>query len=254
MQTRILGVIPSRYASTRFPGKALADIAGKTLIHRVYERVVQTQCLTDVIVATDDERIFNHVLTFGGKALMTSTKHQTGTDRCFETLSKSETAFDYVINIQGDEPFIRPEQIEQIAACCQEEQTEVATLVSKIEDPAVLFDRNSVRVVINSRNEALYFSRSTIPFLRGKPKEQWISEHTYYQHIGMYGYRRDVLKQISTLIPSSLEKAESLEQLRWLEAGIRIKVGMAAQSTIGIDTPEDLKYALQFLDENAELR
>lgn len=239
---RFAGIIPARYASTRFPGKPLADINGKIMIQRVYEKV--SGILDDVYVATDDERILNAVKDFGGNAIMTSDQHKSGTDRCLEAYNKTGKQFDVIINIQGDEPFIQPEQIKALQDCFLDNDTQIATLVKAINrnDESTLFNPNIPKVVLSKDNYALYFSRSTIPHIRGKEKEEWLAQHTYYKHIGIYAYRAEVLKKITALPQSSLEIAESLEQLRWLENGYRIKAGITTQETIGIDTPEDLEF------------
>lgn len=239
----ILGIIPARYASTRFPGKPLADIGGKSMIQRVYEQVKKSKLVTDVIVATDNQEIFDHVTKFGGRVRMTKESHVSGTDRCYEALTLQKAPFDYVINIQGDEPFIQPEQIDLLARLL-DGKTEIATLVKKIEDPEHLFNLNVVKAVVAANGEALYFSRSTVPHIRNTPEADWMSKHRFYKHIGMYAYRTDVLKRLTELPVSPLEKAESLEQLRWLENGFRIKAAETKTETIGIDTPEDLQRAL----------
>ncbi|MBQ6964812.1 MAG: 3-deoxy-manno-octulosonate cytidylyltransferase [Bacteroidaceae bacterium] len=245
---KFIGIIPARYASTRFPAKPLAILGGKTVIERVYRQVEGV--LDDVVVATDDERILNAVLAFGGKAVMTSVNHKSGTDRVYEAFTKVGNGFDVAVNIQGDEPFIQAQQLEAIRACFDDASVDIATLVKpfKSEDGfAALENVNSPKVVVNKRMEALYFSRSIIPFMRGKEKETWLSGHTYYKHIGLYAYRAKALKEITSLPQSSLELAESLEQLRWLENGYKIKVGISEIETIGIDTPEDLERAERFL-------
>ena len=245
---KFIGIIPARYASTRFPGKPLADMKGKYMIQRVYEQA--RKVLDHVCVATDDDRIFNAVQSFGGEVVMTSAQHRSGTDRCFEAYRTLGGHEDVVINIQGDEPFIKPEQIESLIACFDSPQTQIATLVRPFEASEgyeALANPNSPKVVLNERHEALYFSRSVIPYLRGVEPAEWLSRHTYYKHIGMYGYRADVLGQITCLPQSSLELAESLEQLRWLQNGYTIKVGITTQETIGIDTPADLEKAIALL-------
>ena len=245
---KFIGIIPARYASTRFPGKPLADMKGKYMIQRVYEQACKV--LDRVCVATDDERIFNAVRSFGGQVVMTSDRHRSGTDRCFEAYTNLGGGEEVVINIQGDEPFIKPEQIESLIACFDSPQTQIATLVRPFEATEgyeALANPNSPKVVMNERHEALYFSRSIIPYLRGMDPEQWLSQHVYYKHIGMYGYRADVLGEITRLPQSSLELAESLEQLRWLQNGYTVKVGITTQETIGIDTPADLQKAISLL-------
>lgn len=236
---QILGIIPARYASTRFPAKALVDIGGKSMIQRVYEQSSKATHLSQIIVATDDERILNHVHQFGGKAVMTSENHQSGTDRCFEALQKTEGNYDYVINIQGDEPFISPEPINSLAKVL-DGTIELATLVKVIDSQDLLCNVNVPKAVLNKRQEVLYFSRQTIPYLRGVEPENWLDSHTFYKHIGIYAYRVDVLEAITKLEVSSLEKAESLEQLRWLENGYSIKAVVTADDSHGVDTPDDL--------------
>ena len=235
----VLGIIPARYASTRFPGKPLADINGKTMIQRVYAQA-SASGLTEVIVATDDDRIFSHVQAFGGKAVMTGEHHQSGTDRCFEAYKLHDTPYEYIINIQGDEPFIKPEQIDLVASCFKRPNTQLATLVKKITTEEELFNINAPKVVLSNAGDALYFSRQPIPYCRNVPQDIWHKQHTYYKHIGIYGYRTDILEQITQLPPSALELAESLEQLRWLENGFKITTALTEFETIGIDSPEDL--------------
>ena len=247
---RFIGIIPARYASTRFPGKPLADMLGKTMIQRVYERV--SGLLDGAVVATDDDRIYDTVIRFGGKVVMTSPDHQSGTDRCFEayTKIKSERPDDVIINIQGDEPFIHASQIELLKVCFQDERTQIATLVKPFgaeDDFENLFNPNTPKVVLSANQQAIYFSRSVIPYIRGKHHSEWLKSQTFYKHIGLYAYKAEVLKAITSLPQSSLEKAESLEQLRWIENGYRIKVGITHEETIGIDTPEDLEKAQRAL-------
>lgn len=250
---RFLAIIPARYASTRFPAKPLAILGGKTVIQRVYEQV--TKVFADAVVATDDQRIFDAVQAFGGKAVMTSTSHRSGTDRCYEALQKmGEDKYDVVVNVQGDEPFIQPSQLETIRQCFDDSATDIATLVKPFADDTtfeLLENPNSPKVVVNSRMEAMYFSRSVIPYFRGKDKNEWLKNHKYYKHIGLYAYRTTVLHEITSLPQSPLELAESLEQLRWLENGYRIKVGITNVETIGIDTPDDLRRAEEFLESTS---
>jgi 3-deoxy-manno-octulosonate cytidylyltransferase (CMP-KDO synthetase) len=240
----IIGIIPARYASTRFPGKPLVDIKGKSMIQRVYAQAKKSTSLSSVIVATDDERIFKHVTDFGGEVCMTSSDHPSGTDRCAEVISKMNLTCDAVINIQGDEPFIEPGQIDLVSKCFADARTQLATLIKKVSSPEVLFNPNSPKVIINTENFAIYFSRHPIPFLRGVEQSEWLNSHTYYQHIGIYGYRIDALQKITKLPLSSLEKAESLEQLRWIENGYAIKTAITEFETIAIDTPADLENIL----------
>ncbi len=237
----ILGIIPARYASSRFPGKPLVDIAGKSMIQRVYEQASKCLDLTDVIVATDDDRIFDHVINFGGKAIMTADYHQSGTDRCAEVAAIHKD-YDVIINIQGDEPYIEPEQISKLAACFEAPDAQIATLIKRIKTEQELHNPNSPKVVLNKLNEAVYFSRSALPHIRGEQPENWLEFFAYFKHIGIYGYRADVLQQITKLEVSSLEKAEALEQLRWIENGYKIKVAETEFETYAVDTPEDLLF------------
>jgi len=243
---KILGIIPARFASTRFPGKPLIEIGGKTMIERVYIQSKKCKLLSEVVVATDDNRIFDHVISFGGKAILTSENHQSGTDRCAEVADKY-TDYDVVINIQGDEPFIDPEQIEVLCNCFLHQQAEIATLIRPITNVSILENANSPKVVINLNNEALYFSRSVIPFIRNQEKENWANHFPFYQHIGIYGYKTKTLKEIAGLKPSSLELAENLEQLRWLENGYKIKTAVSSHLSLSIDSPEDLKDIERYL-------
>ena len=235
---KILGVIPARYASTRFPGKPLVDIGGKTMIQRVYEQASKS-VLDEVVVATDDERIAAEVEKFGGKFVMTGSNHQSGTDRCAEVVQQL-TGYDVVINIQGDEPFIDPEQISLLSSCFEDENVQLATLIKEIKEDAELFNPNIPKIVVNSNRQAIYFSRHPIPYLRNAEKGNWAKSHQFYKHIGIYGYTTKVLLEITELKPSALELAESLEQLRWLENGYQIKTKVSNLETIAIDTPEDL--------------
>lgn len=249
-KNKFIGIIPARYASTRFPGKPLVKIGGKSMIQRVYEQV--SQILDCVYVATDDTRIYEAVEAFGGKAVMTSDQHKSGTDRCFEAYNKTMSGKEIVINIQGDEPFIQPQQIQALCDCFDDPTAQIATLVKPFtveEGEAALFNPNSPKVVLNKNSEAIYFSRSVIPYKRGAETKDWLSFHPYYKHIGLYAYKADVLGEITQLPQSSLELAESLEQLRWIENGYKVKVGITKMETIGIDTPEDLAKAEKFLRE-----
>jgi 3-deoxy-manno-octulosonate cytidylyltransferase (CMP-KDO synthetase) len=243
--SKIIGIIPARYASTRFPAKPLVDIAGKSMIQRVYEQCKKSKSLSEVVVATDHELIFRAVEEFGGKAVMTAENHPSGTDWCYEAFQKSGGDFDYAINIQGDEPFIEPEQIDLLADLLQSNQTQIATLANKITQSEELFDANAVKVVRNGEDEGIYFSRSPIPFLRGVERENWVNQQDYFRHLGIYAFRSDVLAQITRLPMGKLEQAESLEQLRWLENGYSIKVGITPHKSVGIDSPEDLEKVLK---------
>lgn len=248
---RFIAIIPARYASTRFPGKPLAEMNGKSMIQRVYEQVKRS--IQDVYVATDDERILEAVECFGGKAIMTSTSHRSGTDRCNEAYNKIGQTFDVVLNIQGDEPFIFPEQIDLLKACFTDDTVEIATLVKPFDQKSeltALENPSTPKVVLSQKSEAIYFSRSIIPFLRDVDRKDWCTKHVFYKHIGIYGYRTDILNEITQLSPSILEQAESLEQLRWIENGYKIKVGITNHETIGIDTPHDLENAIKLLQLN----
>jgi len=241
----IVGVIPARYASTRFPGKPLVDIGGKPMIQRVYEQAKKSTCLSRVIVATDDKRILDVVTGFGGDVCLTSPHHPSGTDRCEEVVQSLDLSCDAVVNIQGDEPFIDPGQIDLLCSCFDDPRTQLATLIKKITSHAALFNPNAPKVIIDKDHFAIYFSRHPIPFIRNVEESSWLAVHTFYQHIGIYGYRLEALKEITLLSPSSLERAESLEQLRWLEHGYRIKTAITALETLAIDTPEDLQHVLR---------
>ncbi|MBP3823001.1 MAG: 3-deoxy-manno-octulosonate cytidylyltransferase [Bacteroidaceae bacterium] len=243
-----IGIIPARYASTRFPAKPLALLGGRTVIERVYRQV--DGVLDVAVVATDDQRIYDVVESFGGRAVMTSVHHKSGTDRVWEAYEHIGEEFDVVVNIQGDEPFIQPSQLHAIQHCFDNEDTQIATLVKPFtpqDGLAALENPNSPKVVVDDNGRALYFSRSVIPYLRGVDRSEWLSTHTFYKHIGLYAYRPDVLRQLTALPQSPLELAESLEQLRWLQAGYHIQVGVSQVETIGIDTPEDLARAEEFL-------
>jgi 3-deoxy-manno-octulosonate cytidylyltransferase (CMP-KDO synthetase) len=244
-----LALIPARYASTRFPGKPLVMLGDKPIIQHVWDK--SAGILSHIYVATDDTRIYDTVNKFGGKAVMTSEHHRSGTDRCAEALEKVEAAtglkFDAVINIQGDEPFIRPEQIKQLACLFDDPSCQIGTLVKKIIDQEDIFDPNKPKVVLDNNGFALIFSRSPIPYLRGTDLKDWPGGHVFYKHIGIYSYRADVLRQITKLPPSDIEQAESLEQLRWLSNGYRIKTAVTSHESIGIDTPADLERAMKFL-------
>lgn len=258
---KYIAIIPARYASTRFPGKPLAMLGGKTVIRRVYEQVSKQMDAT--WVATDDSRIYDHVVSWGGNAVMTSPDHKSGTDRIEEAMEKIEASgetYDVVVNVQGDEPFIQPEQIEAVCKCFDDVQTQIATLgirfasaeacgaeTGQAEAWRRISNANSPKIVVDNKGFAMYFSRSVIPFVRGKECTEWAAAYPFMKHIGMYAYRRNVLREITSLPQSSLEQTESLEQLRWLQNGYRIKVGETFTETIGIDTPEDLAKAQALL-------
>lgn len=237
---KIIGIIPARYGSSRFPGKPLAMIGEKTMIRRTYEQVLKAS-LDGVVVATDHHRIFDEVRNFGGRVVMTSPDHKSGTDRCSEALGLIWGKYDAVVNIQGDEPFIDPRQIDQVTELIRRDDTCLATLAKRIIDPSKVANPNTVKVVFDNEGNALYFSRHAIPFVRGVEREQWFEKAEYYQHIGIYAYKTDTLHAISAMPEGRLEQAESLEQLRWLENGLRIRVGVTdLPDSISIDTPEDL--------------
>jgi len=248
-ESRITGIIPARFASTRFPGKPLALIGEKPMIRLVYEQA--SRALSSVYVATDDPRIYDAVTAFGGKVVMTSPEHRSGTDRCAEAavIIEQETgkAPQTIINIQGDEPFIRPDQITLLASCFDDVNVEIATLIRRVDRDEDLFNVNQPKVVTGLSGDAIYFSRSVIPYLRGEKQEEWASKHTYYKHLGIYGYRRETLLKLTGLNPGPLEIAESLEQNRWLENGFRIRTAVTEWESIGIDTPADLEYARTLL-------
>jgi 3-deoxy-manno-octulosonate cytidylyltransferase (CMP-KDO synthetase) len=247
MTKKFLALIPARYGSTRFPGKPLADIHGKPMIQHVYERALEV--FDHAYVATDDLRIEEAVKAFDGNVVMTSEDHKSGTDRCVEALNKVEnilkTKFDVVINIQGDEPFIEASQLKLISDCFEEKSTQIATLVKKIELQTDLFDINKPKVVLTADNKAIYFSRQPIPYYRGLEESRWLKQHTYFKHLGLYAYRTETLREITELSQSSLELAESLEQLRWLENGYQITVGETEVENMAVDTPADLQRILK---------
>ena len=242
---KFMAIIPARYASTRYPGKPLAILGGKTVIQRVYEQVKSV--LDDVYVATDDDRIYNTVTDFGGKAVMTRADHKSGTDRIEEAAEKIGLYADVIINVQGDEPFIQPSQIKTLMQLFDAPETQIGTLGKPFESIDAVENPNSPKIVTDNRGFALYFSRSIIPFIRGKERDSWFGEYPFLKHLGVYAYRREVLAEVTKLPMSSLEKAESLEQLRWLQNGYRIRVGLTDIETVGIDTPEDLTRAEEFL-------
>lgn len=240
---KTLGVIPARYASSRFPGKPLAIIHGKSMIQRVYEQAQSATTLERVVVATDDDRIEEAVQSFGGEVVMTDPNHPSGTDRCHEALQQCGE-YEVVVNIQGDEPFIDPHNIDLLVGCFADASTQIATLIKKVSDGSVLCNPNKMKVVITKNMEAMYFSRTAIPYHRGE-EEDWLKAHTYYSHIGIYAYRASTLTAITKLPPSSLENTEKLEQLRWLENGYRINVALTETEAESIDTPEDLARVLE---------
>ena len=244
---KVVGIIPARYCSTRFPGKPLAMIKGKTMIRRVCEQAWKSK-LDAVVVATDDMRIADEVLTFGGQYVLTNPNHPSGTDRCREALDMLETQYDAVVNIQGDEPFIDPEQINLLVDLISREDTQLASLAKRIEDEDDLFGSNAVKVVMDKEGKALYFSRNPIPYMRNLDRKKWLDKGVFYRHIGIYAYKAETLRQVAKLQPSKLELAESLEQLRWLENGFSIRMAISESLNISIDSPKDLEKALQFAE------
>jgi len=240
---KILGIIPARFASSRFPGKPLADIAGKSMIRRVYEQCLKSKSLDKVIVATDNQEILEHVTNFCGDAVLTSDTHQSGTDRCNE-VAEMFPGFDVCINIQGDEPMIDPVQIDLLCTCFTAKNTSLATLAKKITSNEDLINPNIPKVIFNREMDAIYFSRNIIPFLKNSAQDKWLDHHTFYKHIGIYGYRSTILSEITKLEMSVLENAESLEQLRWVENGYKIKIAITEKESHAIDTPEDLQKLL----------
>lgn len=244
---RTIGIIPARYASSRFPGKPLVDIDGKSMIQRVYEQAKKANALHHVAVATDDERIKEAVLAFGGDVVMTSDKHQSGTDRCLEAVNSFDQEFDVVVNIQGDEPYISPDQINLILSCFNHENTEIATLIKLIDSKEELFDSNRPKVLVDDDDFAIYFSRQVIPHLRGVEPEKWNEEFNFYKHIGMYAYRVETLKEICQLKQSRLEIAEGLEQLRWIESGFKVRTAITEEESFSIDTPQDLESLKRYI-------
>jgi 3-deoxy-manno-octulosonate cytidylyltransferase (CMP-KDO synthetase) len=250
MPHKVLGIIPARFASTRFPGKPLVNILGKPMIQLVYEAAKKCKTLSEVVVATDNEHIFNVVESFGGKAVLTSDQHKSGTDRCAEVVKILTSQFDYVVNIQGDEPSVESSQIEALIQGFNDPETQICTLAKQIDNPSDLLNPNVVKVIFSPTANALYFSRSPIPFARGINQEDWVNQHDYYKHIGLYAYKTSVLLKIATYEEGILEKIESLEQLRWLEKGIAISVLKTNIENIGIDTPEDLDNYINQLNNS----
>ena len=242
---KFIGIIPARYASTRFPGKPLALLGGKPVIQHVYEKVAAV--LEAAYVATDDERIYDVVKSFSGQVVMTHTDYKSGTDRIEEAIEKIGGEWDVVVNVQGDEPFVAKSQLDTIGHCFDDPTTQIATLGKPFESMEAVQNPNSPKIVVDNMGFAMYFSRSVIPYVRGKEKSSWLTHYPFLKHLGIYAYRKDVLRQITQLPQSSLEIAESLEQLRWLQNGFKIKVGTTDVETVGIDTPQDLERAEEFL-------
>ena len=249
---KVVGIIPARYASTRFPGKPLALIKGKPMIQRVYEQALKSK-LDAVVVATDDVRIADAVMDFGGRYVMTSPNHRSGTDRCCEALGLFEIQYGAVINIQGDEPFIDPNQIDRVIDLILQENTRLASLAKRIEDEDELFSPNTVKVVMDNEGKALYFSRNPIPFMRNLDRGEWLANGVFYKHIGIYAYKSDTLRQIAAMQPTPLEQAESLEQLRWLENGLSIHMGVTHSENVSIDRPDDIIKAEKFVENQMNI-
>ena len=246
---KVIGIIPARYASTRFPGKPLALIKGKPMIQRVYEQALKSK-LDAVVVATDDVRIADAVMDFGGGYVMTDPKHPSGTDRCREAMELFDSQCDAVVNIQGDEPFIDPRQIDQLVELICRDDTVIASLAKRIEDEEELFRPDTVKVVMDACGRALYFSRHPMPFMRHLDRKDWLRNGVFHKHVGIYAYKSETLRQIADMQPSSLEMAESLEQLRWLQNGIPIRMGITTSENVAIDQPADIVKAEQFADKN----
>lgn len=242
---KFIGIIPARYASTRFPGKPLALLGGKPVIQHVYEKVAAV--LEAAYVATDDKRIYDVVKSFGGQVVMTRSDHKSGTDRIEEAIEKIGGEWDVVVNVQGDEPFVAKNQLDTICHCFDDPTTQIATLGKPFESMEAVQNPNSPKIIVDNMGFAMYFSRSVIPYVRGKEMSSWLTHYPFLKHLGIYAYRKDVLRQVTQLPQSSLEIAESLEQLRWLQNGFKIKVGTTDVETVGIDTPQDLERAEEFL-------
>ncbi|MBQ8703454.1 MAG: 3-deoxy-manno-octulosonate cytidylyltransferase [Bacteroidales bacterium] len=256
---KVLAIIPARYASTRFPGKPLAELAGESIISRVYHRVRRTDGIEDVVVATDDESICDHVESFAeeGAVMMTSDEHRSGTDRCGEVVSRLARqgySYDVILNVQGDEPFVEPDQLQALMACFSNPEVQIATLATRVRKADELLSENNVKVVRAADGRALYFSRQPIPFCRGAEPKQWLDRFEYLKHVGIYAFRADVLPELCRLASGPLEEAEKLEQLRWLEAGYSIQVELTDHANIGIDTPDDLAAAEQYLKQKKSKR
>lgn len=242
----VIGIIPARFASSRFPGKPLAMINGKSMLQRVYEQALKANLVSTLIIATDDERIIKHAAEFGATAIHTSPNHVSGTDRCYEAYLNYGQSFDYVLNIQGDEPLLNPAQINELCEVANGE-TEIATQMIKCNSYEILFDTSEVKIVLNKNKEALLFSRNVIPFIKNIPQNEWHLNYDYYRHVGMYMFKTNILKELCSLAPSKLENAESLEQLRWLENGYKIKCIETTYDSHCVDTPEDLEKIKQLI-------
>ena len=244
---KVVGIIPARYASTRFPGKPLALIKGKPMIQRVFEQALKSQ-LDEVVVATDDVRIADAVMDFGGRYVLTDPNHRSGTDRCREALDLLDSQYDAVVNVQGDEPFIDPLQINQVMELISRDDTQLSSLVKKIVDEDELFSPNTVKVVMDKQGNALYFSRNPIPYMRNVDRNEWLKNGVFYKHIGIYAYKSETLRRIAEMQPTALEVSESLEQLRWLENGLDIRIGITDTENVSIDQPRDIEKAEKFAE------
>ena len=244
---KVVGIIPARYASTRFPGKPLALIKGKPMIQRVYEQALKSQ-LDEVVVATDDVRIADAVMDFGGRYVLTDPNHRSGTDRCREALDLLDKQYDAVVNVQGDEPFIDPRQINQVMELISRDDTQLASLAKKIVDEDELFSPNTVKVVMEKQGNALYFSRNPIPYMRNVDRNEWLKNGVFYKHIGIYAYKSETLRRVAEMQPTALEVSESLEQLRWLENGLDIRIGITDTENVSIDQPRDIEKAEKFAE------
>lgn len=240
---KVLAIIPARYASSRFPGKPLIDIEGKSMIQRVYDQVSKAKLVTDIIIATDDQRIYDAVMAFDGKVMMTGNHHQSGTSRCGEVITHNPN-YDVIINVQGDEPLVRPNQIDEVLSLFSDQSVKIATLVKAIKESTELFNPNRIKVVLNAKNEAIYFSRQAIPFIANTPQGNWLKETKFWKHIGIYAWTKSTLNEVLQLEATELEKQESLEQLRWLYHGYSIQTVETTIETPNIDTPEDVKKVL----------
>jgi len=243
---KILGIIPSRYESSRFPGKPLIDIAGKSMIQRVYEQSMKSNLINELVVATDDQRIFDHVESFGGNVMMTSDTHTSGTDRCGEVV-ETYSDFDIVINIQGDEPLIRPEQLDELLVVFKNSDVKLATLIKKMSSIEDVLNPNRIKVVLDKDRNGVYFSRSPIPFIANSDKSEWLQKADFWKHIGIYAWRSDVLSKLIALPKTDLERQESLEQLKWIYNGYKIVTVETEIETPNIDVPEDLEKVLSLL-------
>ena len=249
---KVLGIIPARFNSSRFPGKPLATIGGKPMIIHVLERASLCKEISRLIVATDNPIIMDTVIKHGYEAMLTAESHPSGTDRCAEILSKIEDEPDICINIQGDEPFLDPDQLSALISCFKNSDCQISTLKHRINNQEELFSPDAVKVITDKNGKALYFSRSPLPYLRDQNEESWLSKQDYYRHIGLYGFKAEILKKVSKIEESSLEKAEKLEQLRWMENGFSVFVATSDKPNIAVDTPHDLKKAENYYKSQSQ--